>query len=107
MSVVFTTNFFQSEYLSVVSYLSSMVNGGYQGNFKLVYFFFGCCCCYKKISSEQNANNKTKRQHFCAHKKHLRVGKSLVYVIRLLVLFVLFLIFVRAISSCRIESKKV
>ena len=39
MSVVFTTNFFQSEYLSVVSYLSSMVNGGYQGNFKLVYFF--------------------------------------------------------------------
>ena len=40
ISVIFITTFFQSEYLSVINYLSSMVNSGYQGNFKFLYFFY-------------------------------------------------------------------
>ena len=58
ISVVFITNFFQSEYLSVINYLSSMVNSGYQGNFKLLYFF------YKKISQAQKHKNANKRLFF-------------------------------------------
>ena len=37
ISVIFITKFFQSECLSVINYLSSMVNSGYQGNFKFFY----------------------------------------------------------------------
>ena len=40
ISVIFITKFFQSEYLSVINYLSSMVNSGYQGNFKFLNFFY-------------------------------------------------------------------
>ena len=40
ISAIFITAFFQSEYLSVINYLSSMVNSGYQGNFKFLYFFY-------------------------------------------------------------------
>ena len=38
--VMFSTSFFQSEYLSVINYLSSIVKWGNQDNFKHFFFFF-------------------------------------------------------------------
>ena len=39
ISIIFSTSFFQTEYLSVINYLSSIVKWDYQDNFKPVYFF--------------------------------------------------------------------
>ena len=64
ISVVFITNFFQSEYLSVVSYLSSMVNGGYQGNFKLVYFFLVVVVATRRFRANKTQTIKQKGSIF-------------------------------------------
>ena len=45
---------------------------------------------HKTHTSEQ----KKKRQHFYAHKKHLRGGKSLFCIFMLFVLFIFFVVFV-------------
>ena len=72
-------------------HVSSIVNEGIRAllNFFIIFFFTRRFHTHKKHKTH-TSEQKQKKQHFYAHKKHLRGRKSLVWHF---VLFMLFMVF--------------